>query len=120
MDRAILEVSHSSTKKAKLLIGIKAAVLNPSSKEIIPAIEPHSSKRPISVSILAQDSQNSVFRRRAQFFVCIQTQNPITGGFFNRRILLRRKALPWLDKYFGSMRFSDLHGFIGRAGIHDH
>src|SRR5580658_6523264 len=56
---------------------------------------------------------------RADLFVCIQTQNPLSRCFLDRRVLLRGIALPFFNEYSRSKRFCDFDGPIGRAGIDD-
>src|SRR6266446_2419530 len=56
---------------------------------------------------------------RFQRFIGVQTQNPISGCFVDRGVLLRRVALPFFDEDFRAEGFRDLDGAVGRARVDD-
>src|SRR6266404_5655466 len=56
---------------------------------------------------------------RFQRFIGVQTQNPISGCFVDRGVLLGGVALPIFDKYFCAKGFRNPDSAVGRARV-DH
>src|SRR5258708_12938554 len=147
MYHAIIEMARAATEQAQLGARPEATQLDPATEKKVLACNPVSevkaAERYSSIEPELGDGGKTVLSRirnalhslapplirksninlgdefRLKFLIGVQTQNPISLRFVDRRILLRGVALPFSDEDFRAERFCDLDGAVGRAGIDD-
>src|SRR5260370_8756015 len=144
---AIIELARGATEEGQLGVRPEATPLDPATEKKVLACNPVSevkaAERYSSIEHELGDGGKTVLSRirnalhslapplirksninlgdefRLKFLIGVQTQNPISLRFVDRRILLRGVALPFSDEDFRADRFYDLTVPAGRAGTND-
>ncbi len=112
MHGSAFNLPSAAAEQSQLRIWPEATMLDPATKEIVPARIDSQYRiwlgvevRLIAAGVLASaevsiDLLLVIIQWRINFLIRVQTQNPIAGGLVDGRVLLRGEAFPFFDEHF--------------------
>lgn len=115
MYQAGFELRRPAAKKAKFGVGVKASAAHEPSEEHVAARN--------EVTVMGGPTADHIFDIALElgrdFFVGVQTQDPVACGFLQRRIFLCGVAFPRLDPDLSAIACGDFDRAVCGTGIDD-